>query len=71
MNSLIHSISGTRGIIGGNLHPSVALNIGIAFGTLIGKGPVIVGGDTRTSHAMLKSAIISGLTHWWSSCRSL
>jgi phosphomannomutase len=62
MNSLIHSISGTRGIIGGNLHPSVALNIGIAFGTLIGKGPVIVGGDTRTSHAMLKSAIISGLT---------
>jgi phosphomannomutase len=58
---LIHSISGTRGIVGDNLHPQVALNIGMAFGAFIGKGPVIVGGDTRTSHDMIKSAVISGL----------
>ena len=62
MNSLIHSISGTRGIIGDNLHPNIALNIGIAFGTTLGKGPVIIGGDTRTSHTMLKNAVIAGLT---------
>ncbi len=62
MNPLIHSISGTRGIIGENLHPNIALNMGIAFGVLMGKGPVIIGGDTRTSHTMLKSAVIAGLT---------
>lgn len=61
MTKLIHSISGTRGIIGDNLTPQVAMEIAQAYGTFIGKGPVIVGGDTRTSHDMIKSAVISGL----------
>lgn len=62
MKSLIMSISGTRGIIGENFDPAIALDMGMAFGTYLGKGPVIVGGDTRTSHDMLKYAVISGLT---------
>lgn len=62
MKDLIMSMSGTRGIVGQNMHPEVALRMGMAFGSLLGKGPVIVGGDTRTSHDMLKSAVISGLT---------
>ena len=60
-NSLIMSLSGTRAIIGESFHPNIALEIGMAFGTLLGKGPVIVGGDTRVSHEMIKSAVISGL----------
>lgn len=60
-NSLIMSLSGTRAIIGESFHPTIALDIGMAFGTLLGKGPVIIGGDTRVSHEMIKSAVISGL----------
>ena len=58
---LIESISGTRGIIGDNWDPRIATEIGLAFGTYIGQGPIIIGGDTRTSHDLLKSAVISGL----------
>ncbi|MFC1770710.1 phosphoglucosamine mutase [Candidatus Margulisiibacteriota bacterium] len=61
MKSLIESLSGTRGIIGENLHPKIGLNMATAFGTLVGKGPVIVGGDTRVSYEMLKNTVISGL----------
>lgn len=60
--SLIMSLSGTRGIVGENFHPSVALEIALAFGAWVGKGPVIVGTDSRTSRDMLKSAVVSGLT---------
>jgi phosphomannomutase len=62
MNQLIMSMSGTRGVIGDTLSPQIALKMGMAFGALTGKGPVIVGGDTRTSHTMVKSAVIAGLT---------
>lgn len=55
------SASGIRGIVGDNLHPQVALKVGMAFGTMSHKGTIIVGGDTRTSHDMLKAAVISGL----------
>ena len=61
MKSLIMSASGTRGIVGENLHPKIALTIGMAFGSMSHRGTVIVGGDTRTSHDMLKSATIAGL----------
>jgi phosphomannomutase len=62
MKPLIESLSGTRGIIGENLHPNVALNMATAFGSFLGKGTVILGGDTRVSYEMLKGAVISGLT---------
>ena len=61
MSELIMSLSGTRGIVGDNLHPQLGVDMGMAVGTLIGKGPVIVGGDTRVSHELLKGPIISGL----------
>ncbi len=61
MKPLIMSASGTRGIVGENLTPEIGLRVAKAFGTMLHKGPVIVGGDTRTSHDMLKSAVISGL----------
>lgn len=60
-NTLIMSLSGTRAIIGESFKPTIALEIGMAFGSFVQKGPVIVGGDTRVSHEMIKSAVISGL----------
>ena len=59
---LIMSASGVRGIVGDSLTPQIALNIALAFGTLYPKKTIIVGGDTRTSHTVYKSAVISGLT---------
>ncbi len=55
------SQSGTRGVVGQTLTPHVVLKTVQAFGSYLGKGPVIVGGDTRTSHEMIKGAVISGL----------
>jgi len=61
MKPIIMTLSGTRGIIGENFHPQIALQTGMAFGQFVKKGTVIVGGDTRTSHDMIKNAVISGL----------
>ena len=61
MKPLIESASGIRGIIGHNLDPRIATKVGMAFGSFLGKGTVIVGGDTRTSHDMIKHALVSGL----------
>lgn len=61
MSSLIMSISGMRAVVGETLDPSLALKMGKAFGTFIGKGPVIIGGDTRVSYDMVQKAVVSGL----------
>lgn len=61
MSSLIMSISGMRAVVGETLDPALALKMGKAFGTFIGKGPVIVGGDTRVSYDMVQKAVVSGL----------
>jgi len=58
---LIKSISGIRGKIGISLFPEVALQAGKAYGNYVRGKKVIVGGDSRVSHQMLKSAVISGL----------
>jgi phosphomannomutase len=55
------SISGMRAVVGETLDPSLALKMGKAFGTFIGKGPVIIGGDTRVSYDMVQKAVVSGL----------
>ncbi len=60
-HSLIMSMSGTRGVVGGSMTPAVALETGLALGTYLTGGTVVVGGDTRTSHDTYKSAVISGL----------
>jgi phosphomannomutase len=58
---LVESISGARGIVGKSMTPHLALQYGLAFGSFIGGGRVVVGGDPRTSHDQLKSAVASGL----------
>ncbi len=60
-DELISTISGIRGIIGKTLTPEIALKAGKAYGAYIMGRKVIVGGDSRTSHMMLKSAVVSGL----------
>ena len=62
MRPLIMTSSGTRGIIGENLTPEIALKTAVAFATYIKTGTIIVGGDTRTSYDMLKNAVIAGIT---------
>lgn len=62
MKPLMMSLSGLRGVVGETMTPQLALKTGLAYGSVFGKGPIIVGGDTRTSHHMLTSAIIAGLT---------
>ncbi len=61
MTQLMMTTSGTRGVIGDTMTPQVTTKIAQAFGSYIGKGPVVVGGDTRVSYAMLKGAVIAGL----------
>ena len=61
MSSLIMSISGMRAVVGETLDPALALKMGKAFGSFIGSGPVIVGGDTRVSYDMVQNAVVSGL----------
>ena len=62
MSQLIVSQSGIRGIVGDTLTPDVALDVGRAFGHFVSGGVVVVGGDTRPSHGMLKQAVVAGLT---------
>lgn len=62
MSGLIVSQSGIRGIVGETLTPYVALDVGVAFGHFVSGGVVVVGGDTRPSHEMLKQAVVAGLT---------
>lgn len=61
MSDLIMSMSGMRGVIGDTLDPHIAMNMALAFGKYVGKGPVIVGGDTRVSYHIVQKAAISGL----------
>ena len=61
-NSLMISSSGIRGIIGESMTPELAVKVAKSYGKLIGKGPVICGGDTRVSHDMVMSSVIAGLT---------
>jgi phosphomannomutase len=61
MSSLIMSMSGMRAITGDSLDPHLCLDMAMAYGTFIGKGPVILGGDTRVTYDIVEKAVISGL----------
>jgi phosphomannomutase len=54
-------VSGIRGVVGEFLTPSLACALGHAFGTYVGRGPVVVGRDTRRTGPMLQSAVHCGL----------
>jgi len=60
--TLIKSTSGIRGIVGAGLDPLLATAYGAAFGTLLRKGKVVVGRDSRPSGDMLVQAVTAGLT---------
>ncbi|MEM2878420.1 MAG: phosphoglucosamine mutase [Candidatus Hadarchaeales archaeon] len=54
---------GVRGIVGRDMTPRVAFDLGLALATYLGNsGKVAVGRDNRTSSEMLEHAVSSGLT---------
>lgn len=59
--ALIVSTSGVRGIIGGGLDPVLAARYAAGFATLLRKGKVVVGRDSRVTGDMISRAVISGL----------
>ena len=54
-------VSGVRGIVGNSFSPQAATEFAQAFGAFVGRGPVIVGRDTRTTGPMVENAVIAGL----------
>jgi phosphomannomutase len=61
-SELIVSVSGVRGVVGGSLTPHVALAFASAFGKYLNGGRVIISRDGRPSGAMLRHAVLAGLT---------
>ena len=59
--TLVKSTSGIRGIIGQGFDPILATQYGAAFGTLLKKGKVVIGRDSRPSGDMIMKAVIAGL----------
>jgi len=55
------SVSGVRGIVGQSLTAEVALRWAQCFGATCKPGPVVVGGDSRTSRVMMRAAAFAGL----------
>src|SRR5690349_16580388 len=59
---LIVSVSGIRGIVGAGLSPAAALTFAQALGTYSGGGRIVVSRDGRPSGAMLRHAVLAGLS---------
>ncbi len=59
-DTLVESISGARGIVGESITPELALRYGTAFAGFLGGGRLVIGGDSRTSHDVFKSAVMAG-----------
>lgn len=54
--------SGIRGKVGSEITPELALDVGKAISTYLGKGhKVVMGYDTRTSNQMLERAVTAGI----------
>jgi len=61
VSKLLISVSGVRGVVGDSLTAEVALEYSRAFGTYLKPGIIAVGGDTRRTGPMIKSAVMAGL----------
>jgi len=60
--ALMMSVSGVRGHIGESMTPTLAAELGCAFGTILGAGgKVVMGRDSRPSGPMLENAMVAGL----------
>ena len=65
-SALKTGVSGTRGVVGKDLHVQTALDLARAFATASrllsdSDGPIAVGRDTRLSGPMLQAAVVAGL----------
>ncbi len=52
---------GIRGIVGELMTPVFGAEMGMAIGTFLGKGKIVIATDTRTTKDMMKNAVVSGL----------
>lgn len=59
--SLMMSISGVRGLVGQTLTPTLVTELGLAFGSHLRGGRVVIGRDSRPSGDMVRSAMTAGL----------
>jgi phosphomannomutase len=57
----ILSISGLRGVIGDGLDPGYLVDFACALGTMFDGGPVVLARDGRSTGAMIRHAVTSGL----------
>lgn len=58
---LMMSVSGVRGVIGESMTPTLAAELGCAYGTHLQGGKVVIGRDSRPSGMMVQQAVVSGL----------
>ncbi|MFH1824126.1 MAG: phosphoglucosamine mutase [Candidatus Firestonebacteria bacterium] len=59
--TLMIGVSGIRGIVGETLTPELVTRLGVAFGTYMNSGKIVVGRDTRVSGVMIKHSVLAGL----------
>ncbi|MBK8270594.1 MAG: phosphoglucosamine mutase [Planctomycetes bacterium] len=59
--TLMISVSGVRGLVGKTMTPTLAAEMGAAFGSHLGGGSVVIGRDSRQSGMMVQSALVGGL----------
>jgi phosphomannomutase len=59
--SLKIGLSTVRGIAGKSLTPQLVTSFAAAFGAYCGRGPVLIGTDTRPSRHMIAQAVLAGL----------
>ncbi|MCD6529840.1 phosphoglucosamine mutase [Candidatus Bathyarchaeota archaeon] len=59
---VLFGTNGIRGLANVDLTPEFAAKVGVAVGTFLDSGEVVVGSDARCTSPMLLSAVTSGLT---------
>lgn len=52
---------GIRGVVGELMTPVFGAEMGMAIGTFLDKGKIVIATDTRTTNEMMKNAVVSGL----------
>jgi len=58
---LMEGVAGIRGVIGSGLTPDLACKYAAAYGSMMGGGEIVVGGDGRISGKMVCDAVCAGL----------
>lgn len=61
MSTLMVSVSGIRGIVGGGLEPQVIVKYASAYADFCGKGKIIIGRDARITGDMVSNLVIGTL----------